>query len=247
MKHLSALGAIGGIAMSAGIAAAADLPVRSPPPAFVAAPVFTWTGCYAGLHAGYGGGRLHWEDDDSPVDAEGRTNNNQKGGFAGAQIGCNYQFNSYLVVGVQGDIAASDLRSKLFRTVEDPLEPENFHTKTRWFGSVTGRLGYAVDRFLVYGKGGVAFAQLQHRFEKFSPGEVSTFSGRSNRTGWTAGVGVEYAFNNSWSGFAEYNYMHFGQKGFSGTLTDGGGTETENYRSRLNVHALKVGVNYKFW
>ena len=246
MKHLYAIGAIGAVAMSAGVAAAADLPVRSPPPAFVAAPVFTWTGCYAGLHAGYGGGRLNWQDD-TVTGAEDRTNNNQKGGFAGAQIGCNYQFNAF-VVGLQGDVAASDLRSKLFRSL-DANEPENYHTRTRWFGSVTGRLGYAFDRFLVYGKGGVAFAQLQHRFQKFDLAvpEVSTFSGRSNRVGWTIGAGVEYAFNNSWSGFAEYNYMHFGQKGFSGTLTDDAGTETENYRSSLKVHAIKVGVNYKFW
>ncbi|MFD2228288.1 outer membrane protein, partial [Microvirga arabica] len=90
----------------AGAAAAADLPVRSAPPApiIAAAPIFTWTGFYVGVNAGYG-----WSNDD--FDSVDLADEDDDGGFVGgAQVGYNYQIGSF-VVGLEGDIQYADFGS----------------------------------------------------------------------------------------------------------------------------------------
>src|SRR5262245_17844319 len=90
----------------AGAATAADLPVKiqAPPPA----PVWTWSGCYMGLNAGYGWGRNHVKDA-SETSAVGTVfaftdfDFNTKGAFGGGQFGCNWQ-TSAVVLGVETDI-----------------------------------------------------------------------------------------------------------------------------------------------
>jgi len=104
-------------------AAAADLPRRAAPPVFAPVPVFTWTGFYVGLNAGYGWGNS--TDDGlgnafSGVVPGGGTANvfpfagvgllnsdNSNDGFVGgAQAGFNYQFTpgSGFVVGIEADV-----------------------------------------------------------------------------------------------------------------------------------------------
>ncbi|MFC5485060.1 porin family protein, partial [Microvirga aerilata] len=92
---LLAATAISTAAISA--ASAADLPMRSAPPApvFAPAPVFTWTGFYVGVNAGYG-----WSEDDN--DAVDFADDDNDGGFiGGAQVGYNHQISSF-VVGLEG-------------------------------------------------------------------------------------------------------------------------------------------------
>jgi len=71
----------------AGAASAADLPVRAAPPApiIAAVPVFTWTGFYVGVNAGYG-----WNANDSITVGGVRFDLDDEGGFVGgAQAGYN--------------------------------------------------------------------------------------------------------------------------------------------------------------
>src|SRR5580698_8842813 len=55
----------------------------------------------------------------------------------------------------------------------------------QWGAAVRGRAGWAIDRVLLYGTGGAAFAPVQAGFNG-GPFQSST------QVGWTAGAGVEF-------------------------------------------------------
>ena len=85
-------------------------------------------------------------------------------------------------------------------------------SKVKGLSSVTGRVGYAWDRFLGYVKGGGAWEQDEYSWT--SPGfTIGTIT--QTRSGWTVGIGGEYAFTNNLSGFIEYDYYGFGTKSAS--------------------------------
>jgi outer membrane immunogenic protein len=163
-------------------AVAADLPSRrAPAPIIAAAPLFTWTGFYVGVNAGYG-----WSNDD--FDAVDLADEDDDGGFVGgAQVGYNYQIGSF-VVGLEGDIQYADFGADgTFDFDGDGVFDDDFDSSD-WFGTVRARAGVAFDRALIYATGGFAFAD--------------------DATGWTVGGGVEYAFTNNLSAKIEGLYVN---------------------------------------
>ena len=191
---LLASSAMSTIAISA--ASAADLPVRAAPPApiYAAPPLFTWTGFYAGVNAGWG-----WRDDNRapvflapgpgvPAGLAGTLvfSNNNDGGFTGGgQIGYNYQIGSF-VVGVETDIQWADTDQEenvafIPAGVPGTFVPGTFNNDlSDWFGTVRARAGVAFDRVLIYATGGLAYTD--------------------DNTGWVAGGGVEWALPVNWFG-----------------------------------------------
>ena len=106
-----------------------------------------------------------------------------------------------------------------------------------WVSTLTGRAGLAFDRWLVYGKGGVAWAHEKYDTNFYTfPGTASL---SETRIGWTVGAGVEYAFAPNWSTKLEYNYMDFGTRNVS--FAPFRTTEIDQ-----QIHAVKLGINYKF-
>src|SRR5438067_363778 len=63
----------------------------------------------------------------------------------------------------------------------------------------------------------------------------------TDRTGWTVGTGLEYAFLGPWSAKVEYLYTDLGSAS-CGAATCGAAT-TVSY----NVNIIRFGVNYRFW
>lgn len=197
---------------------AADLPRRAPPPpVFTPVPVFTWTGGFFGVNAGYA-----WSDNQNirsyEVNNSGAgvvisalnaatVRSTQDGFTAGGQVGYNYQFTpgSGVVVGIEADAAYTDLNRR--RTLVGNAIPgfpgiAQFVNTNRqsldFLGTVRGRIGYAFDRVLVYGTGGFAYGNVRYdtATSLSFAGVTTPFAGGSYdkiETGFAYGGGIEYA------------------------------------------------------
>jgi outer membrane immunogenic protein len=218
---------------------AADLAVRGP---WVAAiPVFTWTGCYVGTHVGGG-----WADETitAPAIVPGvSVTGHTAGVLGGGQVGCNLQFARNWVIGIEGEGSAADIKGDTNQTILGITGTAS--AKTDWIASATARLGYTWDRWLIYGKGGAAWAHNNYSLSIPVFPEHETAS--DTRTGWTAGGGIEWAFWSNWSMKAEYNYYDFGTSSVTlvGTFA-GVPIEVPGIEIRQRISVGKLGVNYRF-
>jgi outer membrane immunogenic protein len=202
-------------AVSEGADADSNPSYRPPPPPIP----FAWTGFYAGAHAGVG-----WSDGDS---------SGSSGFIGGGQVGFNYQINQW-VLGVEGDLSGTTIRDSASATVVGPgaVISGNAEASLDWVSTLAPSVGYAFDRWLVYGKVGAAWA---HGSGTASAGingmQVGSISVGETVSGLLLGIGAEYALWDNWSAKIEYDMMDFGN---NGPFAD----------NKFNV--LKAGINYRF-
>ena len=72
-------------------------------------------------------------------------------------------------------------------------------------------------------------------------------AGSADRWGWTAGIGLEWAFATNWSAMIEYDHYGFGTKTVSMNVTNRAGITPANLDVRRDIDTVKVGINYRFW
>jgi len=207
----------------------------------VVAPVpvsaFTWTGLYFGLNAGYG-----WSTSDNSAafgPGPGFTDPGTDGFVGGGQIGYNWQVTpgNGLLFGVEADIQYADLANRNIVGIVAPGTVIGATPDIDWFGTVRGRLGYAFDRFLVYGTGGFAYG---------GGGRTNVPGvGDDTRTGWAAGGGVEWALpTSSFLNFFNSSAVTFKVEGLFVNL---GSRSVPGIPMPDDEFAVvRAGVNYKF-
>jgi outer membrane immunogenic protein len=219
---------------------AADLSVRGAP---VYAP-FTWTGFYGGVNVGYGwGGPKISSLITSFVEpgpgatgilnaAASGTSNSPSSALGGFQAGFNVQTGSW-VYGLETDLSVTKLQAASPPLVASTsafggADTASLQTTSSaiasidWFGTLRARLGFAWDRVLIYGTGGLAYGLVRLTDGAFFSG----FAGNGNssvggsvafnavgapkdsliKAGWTAGGGIDYAYTNNI--VLSVTYMH---------------------------------------
>jgi outer membrane immunogenic protein len=266
MKKLlhGSLMAIGLVIPGATLAADMAVPLyKAAPPEAAAA---NWSGGYVGLNAGGA-----WNNDDGLpfcINPAGVLNGtgcettnvpgaqvDAKGFIGGGQIGYNLQVTPrWLLLGVEADLQGSDIHGSL--NIPGPFAAvggggaagSNFTAseKIDWLGTVRARLGFAFDRFLIYGTTGLAYGRVDVSQNTIFTNTSYPSSASLERSGWTAGGGLEWAFMNSWSARLEYLFYdlgHIGTSGLGTPINDGyfGGKDFD-----VKGQIVRAAINYKF-
>jgi outer membrane immunogenic protein len=166
---------------------------------------YSWAGPYLGANLGYASGDI------STVSARA------SGANAGVTMGYNFQSGA-MIYGVEADLNGSGADGTF----------AGYKFSNPWFGTVRGRIGYALDNVLFYGTAGLAFGSLR--------AEVGGFNETQTSAGLTAGLGAEFGFAPNWSAKVEYLYVNLSDSRFTITGANHG----------YSFGLFRVGVNYRF-
>jgi opacity protein-like surface antigen len=227
-------------------APAADMSVKAPVYTPAMATPRNWTGFYLGGHIGAAFASTDIAD---PLGVPIYGDNVRSPGFiGGGQIGFNYQLSS-IVFGVEADASwvDSDGTNTCF-AVSGTTASSNCRVRSDLYATVTGRLGYAVDRSLFFIKGGAAWThEMVDMFVNQNNAGVFTSTNTVTTPGWTVGGGVEYALTPTWSVKLECDYLNFGGQDVATPYVAGnpfGIAPITNISQ--HIHDVKLGLNYRF-
>src|SRR5271154_231757 len=246
MKKILLAGVALGSLSFAGTALAADMAYKAAP---MPVPMYNWTGFYIG--ANVGGGYDTLKSTELPPGSvsfpagTGFASNNLSGVLGGVQGGYNWQpANNNFVFGVEGEYSWADLTGT--ETTISPINGFNstVSAKLKDLALATGRLGFAANNWLLYVKGGGAWAESSSFGTGTTRGGAffDNTSTSTNRTGGVIGAGVEWGFAPNWSAKIEYNYVVFNGADVAVASTAG---PTTFVHSTENISIVKAGVNYR--
>jgi outer membrane immunogenic protein len=178
--------------------------------------------------------------------ASGTSGFTSSGALFGGQIGYNYEFTEvpligHAVVGVEFDDDWANLRGS--SVVNTSVGTATFGTRFDNFGTARLRVGYNIDRLLIYATGGFTYGSFNSFYN------VAGFSGSNHITyvrpiprSNAVGFGIEYALTNNLSVKAEYLYEAVLAR--YQTFTSPGATVA--FGTRADYHIARLGLNYKF-
>lgn len=184
-----------------------------------------WSGLYGGVFAGYQTFKPHLEvfitvDDFTAKDFAG-----------GLLFGVNYQAGNW-VIGVEADAGRSGAKVRQFSAClcyEIETKPI---IETNW----RARLGYAFDRYLVFGTAGIAVAQ-------FEQNAIGIGTKRRAHTGFTFGGGIDAAFTNNLIGRLEYLFTEYNLQNYNYYANDPLGPMAD---STYQTQIWRAALIYKF-
>jgi outer membrane immunogenic protein len=242
------------------VAADMAMPMKS-----AAAPVYQWSGCYAGINGGGGASASNFTTtvdpgtylgaaDAAEVSNDGTGSANISAFVGGGQAGCNWQSGT-VVAGIEADFDYFHSTSAFYNNTNTlPTLAVPFQLgqslSSNYLATVRPRIGIAADRNFAYITGGAAFTKANYT-ESYSDGSAPPGTGIASAskflTGWTAGAGWEYALTDHWLIRFEYLFAAFPKTNALGAITEPGvGTNALHGSADLVMQVARAGMNYKF-
>ena len=225
-----------------------------------APPPYNWTGFFLGASApGALWGDTNWSSANTRAGGEAKV----AGLLAGGGGGYNYQLGPLVIGGLvewdwshaQGGNSFScpgDFGGFAFTTFTTVNSLSSFSCEARVNSifTATARVGYAFDRLLIYGQGGLAAGDISAKtvttvttLQTLVPTPLSvvsvptTASASKTSVGWTIGAGFEYGLTQNISAKAEYLFFNLG-------------SDTYNLGVPVSINRTgnigRVGLNYRF-
>jgi len=238
------------VGLGASSAVAADLPARvySKAPIVSMSSVYNWSGFYVGANVGGGWATANLTDVTNVAPFAGLVpgdsfSNRMSGVIGGGQIGYNWQVSRW-VFGVEAMFDGADIKGSQFPAFG--IGDDYFTTRVRSMFLLTGRIGYAINNWLPYVKGGYATGDIRASVldtNAANGSPVGGGAGGSWRSGGTVGAGLEYGFGGNWSAGVEYDYARFNSDRYE--LGDASGSYAFDVRAR-EIHMLTGRLNYHF-
>jgi outer membrane immunogenic protein len=248
---------LGTALVSAGIALSGPALAQSASPPV---PFANWTGFYAGAQLGYGwqGGVANQIFADPVALAAGSSAGATYGAggvLGGVHVGWNYQ-TSGVVLGLESDLELSGVRGSrsplgFFSSGTTPAGgsqpvPGSARSQADWFGSLRARLGVlATPELLIYATAGAAYGGLKSYLTVDGAPSVTVSQSRT-AFGWTAGLGVEWAFARQWTARLEYRHVELGTQRTplpAGVFSNNPTVYSSNFG---RFETVRAGVSYRF-
>lgn len=232
------LGALGALAAPAQARGPADDYVPYQPSGFF---VFNWSGAYVGGNLGLAHTNLEatetvFPDDFLRIDIL-NYDQSETSITGGVQAGWQKHWGK-VVWGVEVGVSLLRFDTATLSPVIDGLSRS---AEVRDIFSLTGRLGYADGRWLAYAKGGLVNAEIEIGYSDALTGASSSSSNRE--TGWTAGLGIDYALTPNLFLGIEYNYLHFNADVSPPLIPD---LPTTFGDAEVDIQNVVVRLNYRF-
>jgi len=146
------------------------------------------------------------------------------------------------LVGAEADLDWSNIRGTFNGTVPVAgvgAAAFSLSSQLNWLDTTRVRVGWVWDHALFYGTAGAAVGGVTATAAASAAagglGAAVTAADTQTRFGWTAGAGVEYAFNNYLSAKVEYMYVNLGTQ-----------TQINVDSVKFNTNIVRAGVNLHF-
>jgi outer membrane immunogenic protein len=198
--------------------------------------IYDWTGVYIGGNVGAG----LLADTVNPIGTGtagtllSSASHDTVGIIGGGQAGVNFEWAPW-VIGAEVSWDASNISGPATAVASGTGTAEQTTSNPQWMATATGRFGWASNDLLFYAKGGGAWMHVSYTQDILA----TTQSIGDNRTGFTAGAGLEYGMTENLSAKIEYDFLDFGTKDYP-VFT------AAPISVKSNLHMLTAGINYRF-